>query len=70
MSVLTDPAQLNVVLAATALVVLIAVRLAASAVLPSLLLYLALGLAIGEAGLGLQFDDVEVTRRSACSPSP
>lgn len=65
MSVLDDPARLNVALAAVALVVLVAVlavRLAASAGLPSLLLYLGLGLVIGEAGLGLEFDDVEVTQ--------
>jgi cell volume regulation protein A len=38
-----------------------AVRVSARAGLPSLLLYLAIGLAIGEAGLGLQFEDLDLT---------
>ncbi|GAB2883199.1 potassium/proton antiporter [Nocardioides pacificus] len=38
-----------------------AVRVSVRAGLPSLLLYLALGLAIGEAGLGLNFDDADLT---------
>ncbi|WP_235530244.1 MULTISPECIES: potassium/proton antiporter [unclassified Nocardioides] len=38
-----------------------AVRVSARAGVPSLLLYLAIGLAIGEAGLGLQFEDVDLT---------
>ncbi|CAN5380859.1 potassium/proton antiporter [soil metagenome] len=49
-----------VVLASTAvlLVALLAVRISSRTGLPSLLIYLALGLLIGEAGLGLRFDDV------------
>lgn len=38
-----------------------AVRISHHAGLPSLLLYLAIGLAIGEAGLGLEFEDTELT---------
>lgn len=38
-----------------------AVGISARAGLPSLLLYLAIGLAIGEAGLGLQFENVDLT---------
>ncbi|WP_101524572.1 potassium/proton antiporter [Nocardioides houyundeii] len=38
-----------------------AVRVSARAGLPSLLLYLAIGLALGEAGLGIQFEDVDLT---------
>lgn len=39
-----------------------AVRLSTRLGLPSLLVYLALGMAIGEAGLGIRFDDAELTR--------
>src|SRR5205807_8194122 len=39
-----------------------AVRLSTRLGLPSLLVYLALGVAIGEAGLGIRFDDVALTR--------
>ena len=39
---------------------ILAVRLSVTAGLPSLLVYLALGLAIGEEGLGLQFDDADL----------
>lgn len=38
-----------------------AVRLGARTGLPSLLLYLGLGVALGESGLGLRFDDFELT---------
>ncbi|MEI2713588.1 MAG: potassium/proton antiporter [Nocardioides sp.] len=38
-----------------------AVRVSARAGLPSLLLYLAIGLAVGESGLGLPFEDVNLT---------
>jgi potassium/hydrogen antiporter len=44
------------------LVAVAAVRLSARAGLPSLLVYLLLGVAIGEAGLGIQFSNVELTR--------
>src|SRR2546421_5790380 len=39
-----------------------AVRLSTRLGLPSLLVYLALGMAIGEAGLGIHFDDAVLTR--------
>jgi cell volume regulation protein A len=39
-----------------------AVRFSSRLGLPSLLFYLALGLAIGESGLGIQFEDVDLTR--------
>ena len=48
--------------AAVLLVAVVAVRLSARAGLPSLLVYLALGVAIGEAGLGIQFENAELTR--------
>jgi cell volume regulation protein A len=48
--------------AAVLLVAVVAVRLSARAGLPSLLVYLLLGVAIGESGLGIQFDDAELTR--------
>ena len=55
--------DLGVLVAATVLVVaVVAVRLAASTGTPSLLLYLALGVALGEDGLGVRFDDYELTR--------
>ncbi|MGY2080959.1 potassium/proton antiporter [Modestobacter sp. SYSU DS0657] len=55
----------TVALAVGALVVLVAavaLRLADRVGLPSLLLYLALGVALGESGVGIQFDDVELTQ--------
>lgn len=60
-----DPADLDLmVLGATAVLLLgvAAVRVSTRAGLPSLLLYLAIGLTIGEAGLGVSFDDVAVTQ--------
>jgi cell volume regulation protein A len=59
------PAELNVVVLAAMAVLLLgvaAVRVSAGAGLPSLLLYLAIGLFIGEAGLGLSFDDAALTQ--------
>ena len=59
------PEDLNVVLLATTGVLLAAVaavRLLAGAGLPTLLIYLALGVAIGEAGLGLEFESVDLTQ--------
>ena len=58
-------ADLNlVVLAVTALLLIAvaAVRLSTRAGLPTLLLYLALGVIVGEAGLGLQFEDARLTQ--------
>ncbi|MGK5672256.1 potassium/proton antiporter [Micromonospora sp. URMC 106] len=48
--------------AAVLLVAVGAVRLSTRLGVPSLLVYLALGVAIGEAGLGIRFDDAELTR--------
>lgn len=56
---------LNVALllgAAVLLVAVGAVRVSTRLGVPSLLVYLALGAAIGESGLGIRFDDVELTR--------
>lgn len=52
--------QVNLILLACTVLLLVAAvgaRLSARAGLPSLLVYLALGLAVGEAGLGVDFDD-------------
>jgi len=57
--------QLDIALllgAAVLLVAVGAVRLSTRLGLPSLLVYLALGVAIGESGLGIRFDDAELTR--------
>jgi potassium/hydrogen antiporter len=48
--------------AAVLLVAVIAVRLTERWGLPSLLLYLAIGVAIGESGLGIRFDNAELTQ--------
>ncbi|WP_239456593.1 potassium/proton antiporter [Nocardioides solisilvae] len=56
--------DLNFAIGAASLVLLsgvAAVRVSARAGLPSLLLYLVIGLAIGEAGLGLEFEDLQLT---------
>lgn len=60
-----DPADLNLVLLVSAsalLVAVAAIRISSRAGLPSLLVYLALGLLIGEAGIGLEFEDAELTQ--------
>lgn len=60
-----DPADLNLVVLAGAGVLLaavVAVRVSSGLGLPSLLVYLALGLVIGEAGLGLEFEDADLTQ--------
>ena len=44
------------------LVAVAAVRLSVRSGLPSLLIYLGIGLALGNAGLGIQFDDASITR--------
>jgi cell volume regulation protein A len=57
--------QLDVLLLAGAVVLLVgiaAVRLAVRSGLPTLLLYLGLGLALGENGLGLSFDDTRLAQ--------
>jgi cell volume regulation protein A len=48
--------------AAVLLVAVGAVRLSTRLGLPSLLVYLAIGMVIGEAGFGIRFDDAELTR--------
>ena len=48
--------------AAVLLVAVAAVRVSTRLGLPSLLVYLAIGMGIGEAGLGIRFDDAELTR--------
>ncbi|MGH3334839.1 MAG: potassium/proton antiporter [Nocardioides sp.] len=52
----------NFVLVASAvtLLAILAVRVSSRAGLPSLLLYLAMGVALGEAGLGIAFEDVQL----------
>ncbi|WP_141014575.1 potassium/proton antiporter [Nocardioides sambongensis] len=60
-----DPADLNLALLAGTAVVIVAVaavRLSTRAGLPTLLLYLAIGLVIGESGLGLEFEDAEMAQ--------
>ena len=47
--------------AAVVLLAAVALRLADRLGLPSLLLYLALGVALGESGLGIQFEDYQLT---------
>jgi cell volume regulation protein A len=46
--------------AAVLLVAIIAVRLSGKLGLPSLLIYLGMGLALGESGLGIRFDDAQL----------
>ncbi|GAB2698834.1 potassium/proton antiporter [Thalassiella azotivora] len=56
--------ELNVAVlagAAVLLVAIVAVRLSVGTGMPSLLIYLGLGVLIGEAGLGLEFDDYQLT---------
>ena len=48
--------------AAVLLVAVAAVRVSSRLGLPSLLMYLAIGMIIGEAGFGIRFDDAELTR--------
>src|SRR3954471_24647188 len=58
-----DAHQLDTVLlvgAVVMLVAILAVRLSVRAGLPSLLVYLAMGLLLGERGLGIDFDDANV----------
>jgi cell volume regulation protein A len=60
---LSQHVTLALLLAAAVLLVAVgAVRLSTRLGLPSLLVYLALGVAIGEAGLGIRFDNAELTR--------
>ena len=60
---MTPGLDLALLLGASVLLVAVgAVRFSTRLGVPSLLVYLALGVAIGEAGLGIRFDDVELTR--------
>ncbi|MFR9673539.1 potassium/proton antiporter [Streptomyces sp. TR02-1] len=54
--------QLMLISAAVLLVAVAAVRLSSHTGLPSLLVYLAIGVVIGQDGLGLEFGDAELTR--------
>ena len=57
-----EPPRIDMALligAAVLLVAVLAVRLSTRAGLPSLLVYLLLGMAIGEAGLGIQFENAD-----------
>jgi len=56
--------ELSVVLGAVAAVLLVAVlavRISVRLGLPSLLLYLGIGVVLGEAGIGIQFENAELT---------
>jgi cell volume regulation protein A len=58
-------AELNVIVLAVTpllLVAVAAVRLSSRAGLPTLLIYLGLGVVVGEAGLGLEFEDAQLTQ--------
>ncbi|UMG94570.1 potassium/proton antiporter [Nocardioides sp. TF02-7] len=60
-----DPGDLYLVLlggCAVLLAAVAAVRLSTRAGLPTLLIYLALGVVLGEAGLGLQFEDADLVQ--------
>ncbi|HEY7717763.1 MAG TPA: potassium/proton antiporter [Pedococcus sp.] len=59
---LTDLTPALLVGSLVLLVSVAAVRLSVRSGLPSLLIYLAIGLAIGEAGLGIRFDSAELTQ--------
>nr|MDT0662040.1 potassium/proton antiporter [Micromonospora sp. DSM 115978] len=60
---MSDRLELALLLGAAVLLVAVsAVRLSTRLGVPSLLFYLALGVAIGESGLGIRFDDAEMTR--------
>ncbi|TDV34215.1 potassium/proton antiporter (CPA1 family) [Actinophytocola oryzae] len=50
------------IVAAVLLVSVLAVRVSVRLGLPSLLLYLAIGVVLGEAGFGIRFDDAELTK--------
>jgi len=59
----TDRLDLALLIGAAVLLVAVgAVRLSTRLGVPSLLVYLAIGVAIGESGLGIRFDDAELTR--------
>src|SRR6478672_10371129 len=60
-----DADQLNQLLligSAVLLLAILAVRVSAAAGLPSLLIYLGMGLALGDAGLGIRFSDAALAQ--------
>ncbi|GAB2950997.1 potassium/proton antiporter [Micromonospora polyrhachis] len=60
---MSDSFNLALLLGAAVLLVAVgAVRLSTRVGLPSLLVYLAIGMVLGRSGLGIRFDDVELTR--------
>ncbi len=60
---MSGPVDLAVLLGAgVVLVAVLAVRVSDRFGLPTLLIYLGLGLAVGESGLGVQFDNASLTR--------
>lgn len=60
---MTDGLDIALLIGAAVLLVAVgAVRISTRLGLPSLLVYLALGVAIGESGLGIQFEDADLTR--------
>jgi cell volume regulation protein A len=60
---MSDSMDLALLIGAAVLLIGVgAVRFSSRLGLPSLLFYLALGLAIGESGLGIQFEDADLTR--------
>ncbi|AVT41828.1 potassium/proton antiporter [Plantactinospora sp. BB1] len=60
---MTDRLDVALLIGAAVLLVAVgAVRLSTRLGVPSLLVYLAIGVAIGESGLGIRFDDAELTR--------
>jgi cell volume regulation protein A len=60
---MTDRLDIALLVGAAVLLVAVgAVRLSTRLGVPSLLVYLALGVAIGESGFGIRFDDAELTR--------
>ncbi|MEI2730806.1 MAG: potassium/proton antiporter [Dermatophilaceae bacterium] len=57
-----DLAKVLLVGSLVLLLSLVAVRISVRSKLPSLLLYLGIGVALGESGLGIRFDDTELTQ--------
>jgi cell volume regulation protein A len=62
----SEELNLALLIGATVLLIsVVAVRFSSRLGLPTLLVYLALGVGLGEAGLGIRFDDAELTRTIA-----
>jgi len=57
-----DPSLILLVGAAVVIAAIVAARIAHGVGLPGLLLFLGLGLALGEAGLGVRFDNAELAQ--------